>query len=206
MSNQSSARHYANQLAELRARAAYETTHEAIAKIRGEADGVMAKLLEAAKIEGRGFGEISDALHREPWVAGLLNALCEAQVREPLTECHHVCVLLRNAAQVVLDAVEEDAGRVREPIIADQFGIGRRLANTFALKFLAGDITQLNAGFIDATSAQRIAVLSCMAFNQEPEIASMNPLVELLAELDAAGVPDADRVSEDGIGHPLAGE
>jgi hypothetical protein len=206
MSNQSSARHYANQLAQLTARASYATTHEAIAMIRGEADIVMRNLLEAARIEGRGFGEISDALQREPWVAGVLNALCEAQVREPLTECHHIPVLLRNAAKVICDAVQEDAGRVREPIIADQFKIGRRLATNFAIKFLAGDITQLDAGGIDATSAQRIAVLSCMAFNQEPEIASMNPFVELVAELDAAGVPDADRVSEDGIRHPLAGE
>jgi len=205
MSHQSSARHYANQLAELAARAAYATTHEAIAKIRGEAEGVMAKLLEAARIEGRGFGESSDALQREPWVAGVLDALCEMQVREPLTECHHVCVLLRNAAQVVCDAVQEDAGRVCEPIIADQFRIGRRLANNFAFRFLAGDIAQLDAG-IDATSAQRIAVLSCMAFNQDPEIASVNPFVKLLAELVAAGVPDGDRVSEDGIGHPLASD
>lgn len=193
------------QIAELAARASHQTTHAAIDEIRKESAFLMARLMEASKIAGRNFGEIAEAMQREPWVNRMLGALCEAQVREPLTECHHIPVLLRNASQVVLDALEQDPERIHDPLVADQFRTGKRLARIFTVRFLASDISKLRGG-IDATTAQRIALLANMAFLQQPAIASADPIRELLAELVAAGVPDADRVSEDGIGHPLASE
>jgi hypothetical protein len=202
MSQYESVEELMGQLAEITARGAYETTHAGMNEVRREASNVMSRLLTVTRITSRGFGEIADALERTPWLNQLLGALCEAQVREPLTECHHIAVLLRNCLQVVIDALDRDPERIHDRVIADQFIVGRRLAQNFTVRFLTTDPSNLRGG-IDATAAQRIALLANLAFLQQPEIASIDPLRELHVELLAAGVPDADRIVEDGIEHPL---
>jgi hypothetical protein len=52
----------------------------------------------------------------------------------------------------------------------------------------------------------RLLAIASIAFGIEPSVATHEPFDRLLAELDRLGVPDADRIVEDGVGHPLAAE
>jgi len=205
MSTPSAIRAILDEVALTAARASYAVTHDERARLADDVEALMVKLLEASRIEDGRFGEVVEAMQREPWVNSVLAALCEHQVSEPLGEHHHVLVLIRNAAQVILDAIDESPARLANAIIRDQFRIGLRLSRQFALRFLAVDPARLVGG-IDATCAQRLALLASLAFVQQPSIASAEPFRALITELMAAGVPDADRIVEDGIEHPLAAE
>jgi len=188
-------------------RAEWTTGAEEREALRAQVADLSAELADEAEqaLPASGFGEVLAATSCSAWVGRLTIELVERQVAAPRSEFHPLLILIRNCAQVFRDAVAEDPRRALRGIIKDQLRVGRRLTRRFAARFcynLEGEF----AGNIDPSAALRVLTLASLAFGVEPAVATPAPFDRLLGELDRLGVPDADRVVEDGIGHPLAAE